>query len=534
MSSGNKNLVFNTRERAISSDFNREQAFAAYERSEVLRYKGAIRQSSLGGEQTSLELGGFQNTVTALLAPIQNPIIADVFDGLVVNPIPSSLNLAVTPGAVGLVDPDGQAGSSDPDPPSDDDSRYKVVVDPGVQILGALTVAAGAGGTRIDLVEVQRQTVVLETDSRDVFDPSTGVFVPVTVDKVSVGRLTYRVRQGTPGAGIPALVQGWLPLCVISVPSSATSVDTMTFWDVRPTVADRVTPGHELRHKGSTLGRESALFADDLDAVHTYMTGVVTGSIGIYQCGGYIEKLDARAAANHASGYGPAAGQPWFLYAVFPAGLPRWVRYADFPSARLPNGPRGVMVVSEQGPSGDFNDPFATLINPPTASGLGTNGPAALLAAGAYSTQENGFILQDGLITHKTGSAFTLSPSATTATTDSYNLPANLKFPRCAKSVLIEFNTTFAGSLGDVIGIGTTCFVVYNGVTTRYVEVGQGRGTQVVPAGGSLLVIVIIEVPVIPFAAAVGLPTGDLNVEIQWITSVSRGSSAARVYGWRF
>lgn len=536
MSGGNKSLVLNTRERIVSSDHNRLQAFSAYERAELLRYQLSpqARPLPLANDKIGVESGGYADTLTALT--ITTPATADVYDGLVVLPQAGTLNLLVSPGIIGIIDPDGQAGSSDPSAPSTDDSPYKIVNDPGVLIAGALVIAAGAGSTRIDLVECRRQTVVLETDSRDIFDPSTGVFAPVTVTKVKAGRLLYRVTQGTPGGGIPARSQGWTPLMVASVPSSATIVDNMTFWDVRPAVHDRINPGSAVPRFFPRLETESiGLLADDGNGTNTFVTGVAMSSIGMYRAGGQILALDARAAANQAAGYSPVTAQPWYLYAVFPAGLPRWVKYQNAPPL-IPANALGVLTVSEQGPVSGA-DHITPSVNPPVATGLVTAGPAALLAAGSFITpSERGFIVASGGMTYLgAGQVIAFTPSSVMTSSDFYDIPAT-KFPRGAKSLLLEVNTTYhdgGGGAGDAAGIVVTIALLRTSAGTRIINMVPFGATFSVPNPLDVVVTVTVEVPIVPYAPE-NAYDGDCHIFADWsITSGSRGSSNCRIYGWR-
>lgn len=535
MSGGNQNLVFNTRERLVSSDHNRTQAFAARERAEIWRMLQAVgRTTQLGTEQVYLEVGGYINTIVGASPSVGTPIIGDVFEGLVVLPQPGSRNLLVTPGIVGLVDPDGQTGSSDPSTPSSDDSVYKLVNDPGVLIAGALTIAAGAGSTRIDLVECRRQTVVLETDSRDVFDPSTGVFAPVTVSKVKAGRLIYRVTQGTPGGGIPPFSQGWLPLCVASVPSSATTVDQMQFWDVRPLTRDRVSPHGQGFKVFASMDTDYGLFGDDHTGTTCIVSGVARSSIGMYKAGGFILGLDARSAANQASGYAPTNNQPWYLYAVFPADLPRWVAYKNVLGAIIPSGPMGVITVSHIGPPNGA-EPASTSINPPAATGLVTAGKAALLVASTYtSSHENGFVCANGVTRPTTGTTLSFSPTSSNFQQDWYDFTSNLKFPRGAKALIVQATTQYhMSSLGDSVSVNVNFQLLRSSVGTAIIDVKAFGLTACAPNALDVNITAVVEIPLIPYPIENGF-TGDMNIMVDWGTNVgTRGSSSARIVGWR-
>lgn len=538
MSGGNKRIVFNTRERVISSDQNRHQAFAAYERAELLRRESACRTDNTVAALVPLEAGSYVDTNASDTAPITAPSVADVYDGLVVLPQPGTLNILVSPGLCGFIDPDGQTGSSDPNPPSADDSRYKVVNDPGMNVAGALTITAGAGSTRIDLVEVRRQTVVLEIDSRDIFDPSTGVFVPVSVTKVSAGRLVYRVTTGTPGAGIPALSQGWMPLMVASVPSSATSVDTMTFWDVRPLVKDRVNAPFESRHVTSLLEQSWCYANDHTDPAKTTLSGVAVSQIGMYRAGGifpFSPNIDARAAANQAAGYTATVGRPWYLYAIFPAGLPRWVKYVDAPaSPRIPFGPLGIIAVSSNGPGSQFGN--VDTCNPPPATGLVTSGPAVLIAAGITGAGpvERGFTATEGLTLCNPNTGIAGPAVVPASTTDSYTLLPNVHFPASARSVVVNIQTGFTGAGASSFDqIHTTVNVYDSTGATRVANAWNANLPVVYSGSGTASLLFRCEIPIIPFGSSNGEIDDRLVFLIEWSTTTARTGQAVTVIGWR-
>ena len=539
MSGGNQNMVINTRERAVSNDINRLQAFDAKQLAEVLRRMVNLRGDQLGGGYW--DDGSYVDTTGNDGAAIETPLRADVFDGLVVIPVNGSLNLLVSPGVIGVDDPDGQAGSSDPTAPSPDDSRYKLIVDPGIQVAGSLVLAAGAGSTRIDLVEVRRQTVVLETDSRDQFDPSTGTFTPVSVTKVKAGRLLYRVTQGTPGAGIPALSQGWLPICVVSVPSVATTTDGMTFWDVRPLVKDRINAPHESRRivQFASDGRQWVYANDHTDVSKCTLTGVAMSAIGMYRCGGFLplnaSSIDVRAAANQAAGYTPGANKPWFLYAVFPAGLPRWVRYVPAPaSPRVPTGMLGVICVSEQGPSSEFG--IGDTLAPPVATGLVSTGPRALLCAGpiAAGPAERGFVMRDGYTHLDPNSAISgPAPFSTAGTTDKYALSPNAHFPSGATAVFVKIFVSFSGGTPGAIDLFHCTLNVIANDGSRLANAIDLELPFTYSGTGGASVNFTAWVPVPAFPDSNGEPDEVLRFQIEWSTITTRSGQACNVLGWK-
>jgi hypothetical protein len=551
MSGGNRRMQLNTRERLVSQDHNRLQAFEAYDAAEVARRLQDMRLS-FGGFAGPygggvLETGSYIDTATQDgTSPVGIPLKGDVIDGLIVLPQTGSLNLLVQPGVVWLDDPDGQAGSSDPATPSPDDSRYKLVVDPGITALGALVMSVGSGGsTRIDVIEVQRQTVIIETDNRDIFDPSTGLFTPVTVTKVFEGRLSYRVRLGTPGAGFPANVRGWLPLCVASVPAAAASVNDMTFWDVRPLVKDRVNAPADSQSAVNTYDNVQRVLALDktITTTDTLVYGYSTAQIGMYRAGGLFERealpfIDVEDVTNQSNGYAPIANTIWYLYALFIGNLPRWVRYNDGASTpRIPAGPNGVLAVSDIGPVGtDGGALFQTTIPAPLITGLAANGSAAVLLCAGFTasaaTDLRGFIMQDGLM--RSVEPHSVAATAPTATTDDFHFLANGHFPKSAKSVLAFFFCTITAAPGT-IGEADISINILKPTTPTTLLAMLDLPVQhfVIPGGGTTTLGFAAEIPCIPEASLAGF-TNDLEVTVVWAqTTGAKSAPGAFVLGWR-
>jgi hypothetical protein len=334
MSSGAKRLVINTQERAISSDINRLQSFAGAASGEFLR--------QLLNVQTNEEDPG----ISIASGSLGTPLGAEIANGLMVRPQVGTLDLIVDPGLLYAIAPDSDG----------DSSIYKLVKSAGLPAIGSLAMTANpAGSARIDVIECQvNPDVTVETDSRDIFDVTTGLFTAALVTKVNEDQLTFRVRAGVAGAGFPGAVAGWLPLVVASLPPATVNNDTITFWDVRPMLADR----ERQPMNATTLQRVS-----DLDYVWIRTAGPIfatsgraTASFAGRRVGGILRRgspgvdansLDFAAVANQqlaplVEGVDTEA----FLYLLFPFSLPRWARYTDAPGARLPRAPLGIPLLS--------------------------------------------------------------------------------------------------------------------------------------------------------------------------------------------
>src|SRR5271165_5418955 len=109
MSSGGKQMVINTQERAVSTDINRLQAFQGATDGESWR---ALQNTYQGNEDAD---GGCLYVPRGVQG---NPSYADVHAGFQVQPQIANLNLLVSAGVARLYDPDVI--------PSTDDSQYKV------------------------------------------------------------------------------------------------------------------------------------------------------------------------------------------------------------------------------------------------------------------------------------------------------------------------------------------------------------------------------------------------------------------------
>lgn len=356
MSSGQKRLLIQSRERAVSTDIARLQTFIAADQ--------CIR---LGHFYNDRRLNYITNPGVA--APVVSiaPVVADIYGGFMVSP-DNATSLTISGGSMSLLFPDSGG--------TVDDSAVIFVNDPGVQTLGVLPFTAnGGGGVRVDLVECQPVDTLLESDSRDIFVPATGLFAPATVEKVRAFRMTYRIRLGTPGGGLPALATGWLPLTVAIVPVGAADFGSCDFYDVRPLVEERVAP----QPINGTRGRarvNDAEFQVISNSGAMTIQGFAETVFGGYRAGGWLRRSTAYGAGGTRTGAGNADGDPTFINlelaenqalgytltssglitvgAFFPGGLPRWVRYSESAIGggfgRVPQGPRGILMLTDGQP----------------------------------------------------------------------------------------------------------------------------------------------------------------------------------------
>ena len=214
-----KRMIINTRERAVSTDLNRAQYFFGQTLGEQAR---ALR-GNLRGDFYQLPGWTFQDTDYTPSRGLR----AQVLSGLeVIVDGPSSTNLGVNPGLLEAYV--GAVGG--------DDAVTVVVPSAGLptSTLGVLTFTANSGSApRADIIECQVVDAIQESSSRDVFDASSGLFIPVALNKVSKPTLAFRLRVGTPGSQ-PAYDPAWLPLAVAIVQPGAVNFTAVDFYDVRP------------------------------------------------------------------------------------------------------------------------------------------------------------------------------------------------------------------------------------------------------------------------------------------------------------
>lgn len=378
MSSGIKQLIINTQERAVSGDVNRLQSMATRGWAEMLRYLTNVSSND------DLDAG----SVAVQHTTLENPLRADILNGLMVQPQIGSLNILVEPGMIQAIAPDGDSNSS----------VLKVVIDDGIVTLGALAQTVGGASLRVDVIEVQvGPSATTETALRDVFNVGTNSFAPTTLPKVTSSNVTgtgnIRIRHGVAGGAFPGTVSGWVPLAVVSVPAGATTCDQMTFWDVRPLMNDRPFGPFALEVRKPLLW-ETIINGYDM----TSLTGKVDVVLGSRRLGGELRTgapgndssafIDMTAARNQEAGFSLASGNPWALYMCTPFGLPRWARYRDAVfGIRVPRSPRGIPLVSRT--RADMHGNPITDLSLPAAMGLGT---------GAIVTTENAVCVSAGRV----------------------------------------------------------------------------------------------------------------------------------------
>lgn len=530
---GSKSIIHNTRERVLSGDHNREQAVHDQMLAEFFRnmfdaeyeldVKGGVEAFGIGDESLP------RATIIAGIRP---------------RPEVGTINLFIEPGMICIVD----------DPlPNADESRQAFVVDPGVQTNGLLTLTAGSGGSiRIDVIECQRIELVIETDSRDIFDPSSGTFMPTLINKVKTGRLAYRIRTGTPGLGFPGIAAGWLPLAVCSVPAGATTWNDVTLWDVRPLAHERVLQPFNARSNLNHVHRHNVATDITTAPAEVRVRGVVDMAYRTYRAGGQLihpgttnQWLNIADTTLWASGLASANGQ-WNLYLVFPFGLPRWVQYCPFSAGiREPRGLRGIPVISRWTAQYDGRPRTAIAQTPAWTGLLDTPSQNAIVALAGLQTNAGipAGVVGDGHVIHFVNDPGTdiLSTSNSGNDWTQFTFIDGSGHPGSARAVWVEFSVRFNFTVLGRIDITANTFLV-SGPDAVFANIARAASaighymvmyTDNAPSASVLRVVQRIPLPIEE-------PTypGNRTIFVRWEHKFS-GSAAwtldnrfARVIGW--
>lgn len=352
-------MKYNNRERALSTDLNREQAFISAEMAEFAR---------------SLFLNKFDNAASPYYSTNENdstPVVTDrpvrgiVFKGLRPYPINGTVDLLITAGMLAMIDDVGGIGA--------DDSAISLIRDEGVPSTGVLTLTPNSSGTgRVDIVECKVITYDYETSSRDIYDPGTGLFSPATVTKVTGKKLQYRIRTGSPSSAWPGIVDEWLPLCVLVVPDGTTTFDTVELYDVRPhamarknmTEVDMKNPSiNELKIDFDYLNQHVIRPILDID-FRTFK--IIWGDTGAPSSSPL--KINVQDTSIYDPAWVPGTSEFANLFLAFPFGLPRWAKYSDTTTSPRKPQREGIPILTNKNVS--FYNTGATATALPTASGL--------------------------------------------------------------------------------------------------------------------------------------------------------------------
>jgi len=550
MSSGRKQLRQNTRERVISTDFNRAQAFGYGYANEFLREQILTPVDDEFFAGVTFTTTGSTTLAVDVTAPAA-PDAGVVLNGLMVLVPISATSVLITPGTLVVIDPEGVTGSSDPTPASPDDGPgpARTVYSAGVNTLGALAWTANPGPSiRVDVVECQRTNIVAETDNRDIFNPATGLFNPASVTKVTAGDLTFRIRQGVAGSGVPAPALGWFPLAIISAPASSSTLDACYIWDVRNLASDFADGNVNRQNLYAYTDRMQAIVDTRTASGEARFSGISTGVFAGRRFGGrlvdpvallpYRDLLNSTQALE--PGFPSTANRPYYVYAAMPGGYTRWAAYTanSQPGAggRVPVGFRGVLVMSQTPPTPGFGTP-SIAIGMPSAWGLGAGtynavciGAGMVNSAGvvaSYNASNANINLASG---GPAVSATIAAPVASVTLTPSVHYPANARSVRIAYALQGTGASALAVmNVGIVVSLTNAAGAVMAFLSTQ-------SCTYTATNGGVVNYVGTVDCP-LPDYTATAAPAQSIRIElvstlVYGSTADTLASGAVSVLGW--
>lgn len=472
MSSGERQIVVSPLERAVSTDIMRGQSFMAACFNQFMQ---ALLDNGAGTDDVQAGALATFNTSSG------TPASGQIMSGLLFSPVGASSAASVGPGVAMIYDPDAVQ--------STDDSQYKFVNDPGTVTASLALTANASGQLRMDVVECARVQPdnVVETDNRDIFNTVTGLFTAATVNKVTQAQLQYRIRTGTAGSGFPGAATGWMPLAVASVPSGTTTWDTVTIWDVRPLLEDRLFSLTRATRDLPKVTRCMAQIHSGLGAGGA-LTGLVEAELGDRRVGGIMQPSGPQTSggpdalfidltdANNQSAGGVATTGFNYVYICTPFGLPGWRKYTAT-GTRVPRSPRGVVFNSNVTPNLSYGTPSSPLVLPPAlqngANSSSDSRAVCVLARIGAAPSANSVVATGGSHWSQAPTPTNTATSGSGLTTATFTLTAGVDFPANARAVYLALTGVldlFSGSVtsyafdGGTVGIAAINGI--NGVAT--------------------------------------------------------------------
>lgn len=313
---GADNEVYNTRERALSTDLNDSQALSHRWLADMFRNMFESREMPITGPPT----GAVRNVVVGGLEVVPNGSDVDVQPGALWQ---DSAALAPVPGTF--------------------DSTYRI----GISRATTNVVMPSPGADSYVLIEAQMVRVVSVTDTRDIFDPGIPGFVPTLVDKVAERRLAFQIT--TQAASVPTPTGGdWVAIAVVFRPAGGGAVGSNDIIDMRALANDFFVASERLV---SEPGRPVSIrmATDSVPGTPTDFVDIqriiadLDGRRGYYVSFGGLP-VDITVAPIAESGFATAADTWFYLYMApweglhLPANFSRSVIHAS----------RGLLVLSAQ------------------------------------------------------------------------------------------------------------------------------------------------------------------------------------------
>lgn len=427
--SGNDNLLMNTLERATSGDINDLQSLQARVLAELFRQTFSRR--TLGqafSDSTRSICMGLGVTASG----------SDVVVGLGVL-AQQSATLPPVPGAL--------------------DSTYRLArLDTATTITGPTP-----GANTWYLLEAQMVPLVASTQVRDIYNPTTQVFVPTLVTKITLQSIAFQITPGV-GANLPAPSGGdWVPLAGVEWPAGGGA--PLNIVDLRQ-LPDVVEGG---------LPATATVEQQQIETVST--TAVPSNDVSIVaqtsdpraRLGGSTGVFDATSGTVIEPGTVFVADAWYYLY------LAEWSTLALAPQGAQGFAMRGVVVVSATPPTLGTPNPSAA-ITPPAPFAIATTN-AVCIGAVRRNSANTGWLATEEI--RNQGIAPTVFPSILLVdnntqfgvATITRNVDLSTFVPRHAKTAVIELRLGCVNVVGAVNG---TAIEVRATGSTNYIFVKCG------------------------------------------------------------
>jgi hypothetical protein len=279
-------VKFNSRERALSTDQNRQAILSRRALAEAIAAlsTGTLKQSGVFGAS------------------------------FLVAPQAGTMKCSITPG-IGLI--------------YDNTAVFPYSTMSWIEssVLREVTLDAGDGNPRYDVIEMRAGSATTLTQPRDEFNPLTGSFSVVNMAKEVASYPEFQVRKGTPAVlpSIPTGTAGWIPLAYVAVPGGAVTlladnvVHCRPILDAQPgrgwTDPTLARYGTAIRGGGITVSSGGAISTSNV-------------TVGRFPGHHHDFRIEAGAEAGFGSlvwdgGGAPAVSGPMYFYAVpapYPAG----------------------------------------------------------------------------------------------------------------------------------------------------------------------------------------------------------------------
>jgi hypothetical protein len=258
--------------------------------------------------------------------------------------------------------------------------------------------------TRFDVIEMRAGQLVSSTQARDVFDPVTGAFSVQNLTKEIKAYPEFRITKGTPALvpAVPAGSSGWIPLAYVRVPGGAVSLTATDVIYCRPILAAQdpagawVTPT-PTRH--ATRVRGGGVAAAGAALVATLANDMSGRFPGYYMDFRLAATSELRVTTLTWDGTGlPAADGAVYFYAVppmYPAGYDSHLAGREFWTPDVVNAystsggfysstrQEGCIVVASATPPADLGHPAGY------ASGNGTFAHSLFSTANSSSARSS-------------------------------------------------------------------------------------------------------------------------------------------------